>query len=307
LDVETEYSAPFIYMESEVTKQPGGAIAIMAWIEVNRQRLIWGGAALVVLLLVVALFLQQRAHRERKASRAFSDVRVSLNPGAPVEAGAIEALTRVAEDYRGTKAATRALLTSAGLLFAEKKYAEAEARFTQVTKDYPDTPWAPEALQGVAASLEAQGKTAEAIAKYEEIKRRFDKSPVIEDAKLSLARLYEAQKPEEAFKLYDELTKSMPGTRLAMDASSRQEDLLKARPELVKLKESLNPPPAPPTPMPTSPQPQLIQMTNPPASGTSQPVQIKLNPSPTPPAAPATPAGTPPATTAPAPAPAPTK
>ena len=88
---------------------------------------------------------------------------------------------------------SRAGNTSAGLLYSEKKYAEAEARFAQVTKDYPDAQWAPEALLGVASALDAQGKSADAIAKYEEIKRRYEKSPVIEDAKLSLARLYEAQ------------------------------------------------------------------------------------------------------------------
>ena len=152
---------------------------------------------------------------------------------------------------------------------------------------------------GIASSLDAQGKSAEAITKYEEIKRRYEKSPVIEDTKLSLARLYEAQKPEDAYKIYDELTKGMPGSRVAMEASMRQEDLLKARPELVKLKEALNPPPPAPAPIQTTPQPQVIRMTNPPA-GTSQPVQIKLNPTPPPSPAPA-PAPAPPPAAAPAP------
>ncbi len=297
-------------MESEATQQPGqtteqppqpgGAIAFLAWVEVNKKRLLTGGAIAVVAILGGALFVQQQSQRERNASRAFSDVKIPLNPGAALPAGTIEALTRVAQDYQGTKAAARALLTSAGLLFSEKKYTEAEARFAQVTKDYPDTEWAPEALLGIAASLDAQGKSAEAIAKYEEIKRRYEKSPVIEDAKLSLARHYETSKPEDAYKIYEELSKGMPGTRVAMEASMRQEDLLKARPELAKLKESLNPPPAPPV-MSTPPaQTQVISLTNS-AAGTSQPTQIKLNPKP----APATPAPAPapkPAAAAPAPA-----
>src|SRR5262249_2646212 len=103
------------------------------------------------------------------------------------------------------------------------------------------------------------------------------------------ARLYEAQKPEDAYKLYDELAKGAPGTRLAMDATLRQEELLKARPELAKLKEAM----APPSPLQTSPGvvpvltnlPRMVTSavpSTPRPAGTSPPAQIKLSPSPTP-------------------------
>ncbi len=292
-------------MESEETQQPGqpaqpsqlaeqppqagGAIAFLAWVEVNKKRLMVGGAILVVVVLAVSLFVQQQAVRERNASAALSDVKIPWNPAATNPPGSLDALVRVANDYRGTKAGARALLISAGMLFSDRKYTEAEARFAQVTKDYPDSEWTSQAALGIAASLDAQGKTNEAVAKYEEIKRRFDKSAIIEEAKMSLARLYEGTKPEDAFKIYDELTKGLPGTRTAMEASMRQEDLLKARPELAKLKESLNPPPpAPPSLQTPAPQPKILNVTNA-AGGTSKPVQIQLNPKPS--AAPAPSAG----------------
>jgi predicted negative regulator of RcsB-dependent stress response len=273
-------------MESEATSQ-SKSIAFQAWFEVNKKRLAIGLGVALVVVLAVALFLQQQAQKERVASRALSDVRVPWNPAEKVP-GVSDALQKVAKEYEGTKAAERALLTSAGVLFTEKKYAEAEAQFVQLTRAYPDTVWAAEAALGVASSLDAQGKTAEATSKYEEIRRRFASSAIIDDAKLALARLYEEQKPEDAYKLYDELAKSGPGTRLAMEASMRQEDLLKARPELAKLKEAMAPPPMqqniPPGALsaisnqmrmatsgsPTTPQP----------GGTSQPIQIKLNPAP---------------------------
>ena len=144
-----------------------------------------------------------------------SDVKLPWNP-AEKTPGVFDALQKVAKDYEGTKAAERALLTSAGVLFTEKKYADAEAQFAQLTRAYPDTVWAAEATLGVASSLDAQGKTPEAISKYEEIRRRFASSAIIDDAKLALARLYEEQKPEDAYKLYDERAKSGPGTRLAI-------------------------------------------------------------------------------------------
>lgn len=268
-------------MESEASQQPGGSIAFLAWVEVNKNRLLTGGVVGIAVILAVSLFLQQQGQRERAASRAFSEVKLPFNPAAPAPAGTAEALMKVATDYRGTKAAERALLTSAGILFSEKKYAEAEARFAQVSKEYPNTSWAAEALMGVAASLEAQGKTAEATVKYEDLRRRFATSAMIDDAKLALARMYEAQKPEEAFKLYEELAKGQPGTRTAMEAGMRQEDLLKARPELAKLKESLMPPAATPVPVPVqqaASNVSTIRLTN--SAGTAAPVQIKLNPTP---------------------------
>jgi predicted negative regulator of RcsB-dependent stress response len=274
-------------MESEATSQ-SKSIAFQAWFEVNKKRLAIGLGVALVVVLAVALFLQQQAQKEQVASRALSDVKLPWNP-AEKAPGVFDALQKVAKEYEGTKAAERALLTSAGVLFTEKKYAEAEAQFAQLTRAYPDTVWAAEAALGVASSLDAQGKTAEAISKYEEIRRRFAGSAIIDDAKLALARLYEEQKPEDAYKLYDELAKSGPGSRLAMEANMRQEDLLKARPELVKLKEAMAPPPMqqqniPPGALsaisnqmrmatsgaPTTPQP----------GGTSQPIQIKLNPAP---------------------------
>jgi len=273
-------------MESEATAQ-SKSIAFQAWFEVNKKRVFVGLGIAVVLILGVSFFIQRQAQRERVASEALSDIRIPFNPAADAP-GAANELLKVADDYKGTKAAERAILTSAGILYSEKKYTESEARFNLLLKTYPDTMWAPEANLGVAASLDAQGKTADATTKYEEIRRRFSTASIIDEAKLSLARLYEGQKPEDAYKLYDELSKGGPGTRLAMEASLRQEDLLKARPELAKLKESMAPP------APTMQNPGTIQVLSnqlrsapnaapntPRVPGTSAPVQIKLNPAPT--------------------------
>jgi tetratricopeptide (TPR) repeat protein len=279
-------------MDSEAT-QSSGSVAFLAWVEVNKKRLLMGGVLLVLAILAISFIWLQRSHREQKASEALSDVRLPVNPASPIPAGAAEDLMKVATEYKGTKAAARALLTSAGVLFAQKKYAEAEARFAQVAQEYPESPWGPESLLGIAASLEAQGKKAEAIAKYEELTRRFAKAAVVEDGKLALARLYEAQKPEEAFKLYEELTKLGQGSAVAMEAAMRQDTLLKARPELAKLREQ---PPIAPQVTPAPPPIQLKPGSN--APGSSPPVKIDLQPPP------ASPAPTP-AAPVPAPAPAP--
>ena len=240
-------------MESE-SSQSGGMIGVLAWFEVHKKQVAIGGAGVLAAVFLAVIIVQHQARKELAASEALSDVRGLFSPAASTPAGTVEALSKVASDHAGTKAAARALLISAGLLYSEAKtaadYAEAEKRFMRVTQEYPDSAWLAQAHLGIAASLAGQGKAAEATAKYEEINRRYASAPVFDQSRLALARLYEASKPEEAFKLYDDLAKANPNNPssvIAMEANMRQDELLKARPELAKLKAALNPPPAPPT------------------------------------------------------------
>ena len=282
-------------MDSE-SSQSGGMIGLLAWFEVHKKHVAIGVGVLVAAVFIGMIVVQQQARKEQSATEALSDVRGLFGPAASTPAGTVESLSKVASEHEGTKAAARALLISAGLLFSEAKsaadYAEAEKRFTQITKEYPDSAWVAQAHLGIAASLAAQGKTAEATAKYEEINRRFANAPIFDQSRLSLAKLYEGSKSEDAFKLYEELIKAHPGGQgsvFAMEAAMRQDDMLKAKPELAKLKAALNPPPPPPV-SPNQPV-QITPMTNrvvPPMTnrpGTSQPVQIKVNPTPSPGAA----------------------
>jgi tetratricopeptide (TPR) repeat protein len=191
--------------------------------------------------------------------------------------------------------------------YSEAKYDQAQARFAQLLKDYPESAWVADAHLGVGASLEALGKTDEAIKKYEDIRKRFATSPVADDAKLSLGRLYEKSNPEEAFRLYEELVKAAPQGGMSAEAGLRQEELLKARPELEKLRAPIAPPPQAMPPQVTmitnrpAATTNVISLTNRPA-GTNAPIQIKLNPTP----AAGQPAPAPTPAPAPAPAPAPT-
>lgn len=273
-------------------------MSVLAWLEVHKKRLAIGGGIALVAVFASMIWIQQQAEKERTASAALSDVRISSGASGALPAGTADALAKVASEYAGSQAAARALLLSAGVLFSEARsaadYAAAEKRFAQVSQDYPDSPWNPQAALGVAASLKAQDKTAEATAKYEDITKRYASSPVIGEAKLELAKLYEKSKPEDSFKMYEEIMKDYPNGVLSMEATMRQDDLLKAKPELAKLKQPATPPM---TITPTPPQqPNVTPMTNRAAgatSATTQPVQIKLNsqtPTPGAPNAPAAPA-----------------
>ena len=287
-------------MESETSQSSDSVVGLLAWLEVHKKRLIIAAGVALVAILVTLILIQRQAQRELNASAALSDVRLPFSVSAALPAGTADSLSKVAAEHKGSQAAARALLLSGGVAFAEAKsagdYASAQKRFEQLILDYPDSPWTAQANLGVAASLAAQGKTPEATAKYEEVTRRFASSPIIDEARLALARLYEAQKPEEAFKLYEELIKGNPNSVLTMEANMRQDSLIKARPELAKLKLPPTPPVSvSPTPAPTQ-QVKVTPMTNRVVTNVqqmiatnktaaSQPVQIKLNETPTPGAA----------------------
>jgi len=263
-----------------------GVISMMAWLEVHKKRLAIGAGVALVVICGAMLVAQQQAEKERAASAALSDVRLPFSPSAATPPGTAEALAKVASEHKGSQAAARALLLSAGVLFSEAKspadFAAAEKRFAEVSAEYPNSPWNAQAALGVAASLKAQGKPAEATAKYEDITKRFASSAIIDEAKLALARLYEGTKGEDAFKLYDELIKGNPNSVLTMEATMRQDDLVKANTNLAKLRQ----PPTPPasmTPPPASQQVKITPMTNVQRTAAAtngaatKPIEIKLN------------------------------
>lgn len=224
-------------METETT-QTDSVVSLMAWFEVHKKRIAIVTGIGLAAILVAMILIQRQAENELSASAALSDVRLPFSSATVVPAGTADQLAKVAADHKGTQAAARALLLSAGVLFSEADYAGAEKRFAQVTLDYPDSLWNAQAALGLAGCLKAQGKNAEATAKYEDITKRFASSPVIGEAKLSLARLYEKSNATNAFMLYQELMKENPNSVLTMEASMRQDDLADSNEDVKKLKET---------------------------------------------------------------------
>lgn len=235
-------------MDNNSTESTFG-IRCQAWMEVNKTKLIIGAVGVGVTIFAGVMIFNYQAEKEARASQALSNIRLPISPAQPVPPGTAEQLLQVAQEYHGTMAAPRALLMSAGLVFTEGNYPEAEKRFARVLQEYPASPWLAEAAYGVAASLDAAGKTSEAMAKYEEIRKRYANSAVADQTKLSLARLYEKSKPEESYRLYEEIMKANPVqySGLGNEAGMHLEELMKQRPELAKLREPVVPPQVPQT------------------------------------------------------------
>jgi len=236
-------------------------VRFMAWVQVNQKRLIlWGLLAVAVILAVTSILTYQR-QKESAASLALSTVYEPLSASAPTPPGTADALLKVADEHKGTKAAAMALLRGGAALFTEGKSAESQKIFERFLKEYPDSPWVPQAHFGIAANLDAQGKTADATTKFEQIRRVYGSDPIIDQVKLALARLYENQnKPEDAHKLYTEVLQANPGQYSGMgnEAGMRREELETKYPQLVKTNAPILPP-------------AFTMLTNPPVTMTNRP------------------------------------
>jgi predicted negative regulator of RcsB-dependent stress response len=223
-------------------------LKILAWLDQNKKRVGLITGAVVLAVGLIALIFYYQSQKEVRASEALSNVRKPFNPSVPAPPETAQAFLKVARDFEGTKAAGRALLEAASLLYAEGSYTNAETQYRRFLNEYPDSPFLPQGMLGLASTLDAEGKTTDARDKYEELRRRFPSDSVIDETKLALARIYERDKPAEAFKLYNELVALGSQSGVGSEAGMRMADLVEKHPELTKTN-------APPTAAVTSAQP----------------------------------------------------
>ena len=206
----------------------------LAWLDANRQKVAIAALVLAALVVVYLFWDWRKDVKAQEANKAIFALDTGLGANRPANLNP-ESYLKVASEYQGTPAGEHAALLAAGALFDAKKFAEAHAQFDKFLKENAESPLAAQAAYGVAASLEAQGKVTEAITKYKEVTTRYGSESVGGLAKLSLARLYEKQnQPEEALRLYDDLTRAMDST-WGMQARQLRADLLEAHPNLVKV------------------------------------------------------------------------
>lgn len=221
-------------MQSDTANDALNFESFLAWLHHNRKPVAIGGTIIVVGLIAISLYSWRKTQKEIQANVALfalPSLVGSAENTSPVKA---EDFAKVAQDYSGTKAGTRAEILAAGVLFTDGKYVEAEKQFTKFLNDNPGSPLEAEAALGVAAALEAQGKTQDAIAKYQQVIAKYPASNVIAPAKLTLARLLESQnKSDEALKQYDDLMRATnPYDPWAAEARERRELLLQKFPNL---------------------------------------------------------------------------
>jgi tetratricopeptide (TPR) repeat protein len=227
-----------------------------AWLEKNRKQVGLVFAAAVVLGSIIWLFVNLSAQKKISAGQAVSRVVVAQaldqSPQGTPPAETPEVYLKTASEYAGTAAGARALLLGAAALFAQGKYAEAQAQFEKFIPQYGDHPMMSQALLGIAASLDAQNKTNDALNAYKNIIDRHPNQPVVPQAKVALARLYEGQsKPELALPLLEDVARTDPYGSIGAEAGMLAEELKQKHPNLV-----------PPVVAATNSTPSIVISTN---------------------------------------------
>jgi predicted negative regulator of RcsB-dependent stress response len=275
--IARRFSALLIMSETKPTESMA-FYNFLAWLDRNRKAVLLGTLIVLAVVVGAAVMSWKRGQNELAASRAL----FALPPVVAMRDQARpspEAYLEVARQHSNTSAADRALLLGAGLLFEQGRFADAQAKFEQFLNENPDSPYQSQAALGVAASLEGQGRAEQAIARYREVITRYPNEPAAPQAKLNLARIYAANQPEEALRLYDELIRP-PGTAgfnaWSNEAAERRRRLVQQHPELAA---AAAPAPASPLPFTITPAPEPVPSV--PMPGEPVPVE----PVPTPPAA----------------------
>jgi predicted negative regulator of RcsB-dependent stress response len=221
-------------MNSE-TQETAGLYDLLAWLEINKKRLMIGAAAVTVIGIAISFFVW-RGHQQEIAANA-----ELLNLGLPITMGEKEtpppsatAFLKLANDYSGTKTSEKALLLAATAFFDEGRYQDALTNFKKIQTDLRGSELAGIASLGVAACLDATDKLDEAIAAYLNVSR--DYPTLAMQAKLSLARLYEAKKqPEQAFRSCNEVAMATTSSAWADDARQYREQLVQKYPQAAAL------------------------------------------------------------------------
>lgn len=220
-------------MDNEV-KHTTELYRLVAWAYAKRKELIGISAAVVVIGAAIGIYVWHKNYNETSAAEALSNLKspASLEN---ITASAADPYIKLADEYQGTSAAARALLTAGGILFDAGKFKEAQEQFEKLLGTYPDFPLADEASLGVAASLEAQGKLAEAATHYDDFIKRHTGDSALPEAKSALARLYvEQNKPDKAFELYTELARANNADSWSAEAGIQAEELVQKYPGLRK-------------------------------------------------------------------------
>ncbi|HEX4349525.1 MAG TPA: tetratricopeptide repeat protein [Verrucomicrobiae bacterium] len=213
------------------------------WLEANKNRLIGGLVAVIVVAGILYFMSAQKAQTEVDAGQALTAI--MANPAADENDSQTAAqFEQLADKYPGTAAARRAQLQAAGALFEAGSYADAETQFEKYLAGNSAGPLAATAQLGIAASLEAQNKLDQAAAAYQRVVSAFPESPCVPTADLALGRIAEQQnKLTEALNHYEDASRSPMGGSIANEAMIRA-TALKAKTPATAPKAMASPAPA---------------------------------------------------------------
>ena len=190
------------------------------WLEANKNRLIVGVGAVVVVVAIYNFVTWRHGQNEITAGQALTQLETTSATATTPEQSAA-AFAKLADDYSGTMAAQRAQLQSGSAFFNVGRYADAQTQFQKALASSSGALAATAAL-GVASSLEAQGKLDDAATAYRKVTSQYADSASAVVAKFALGRIAEQQnKFTEAMSIYQEIARNNLAGSMASEAALR--------------------------------------------------------------------------------------
>ena len=214
------------------------------WLEKNRKPVIIAAVAITAAGLLAGTMAWSKKQKQIVAGEALSKVLL-----AQIKSGnrgdAADGLLKVANSHSGTSGGAQAQLLAAGALFADRKYADAQAQFEKFNREYVGHVLTPQGKLGVAACLAVQGKTEDAARAYKDLAERYPNANTASQSRFALGTIYESQgKLEDALNLFEQVARSEMNTTLGNEAGMRAEEIRVKLPPI--------PMPAVSTPAPTA-------------------------------------------------------
>lgn len=212
------------------SEESPGWIEFLAWLEVHKQKLLLGGAGILLISAVLYVAKWGADQKEQAGGAALYELQAKQSQEDDVKA---EEFLALSETYAGTTAAGRALLLAARAHFVNGQFDQAQDLFEQFQTLDDSNGFLDTALYGIAACYDATGKLEEAKSAYQSVAESFPNTPIAAQAKLAIAGIYEDQsKMEEALDLYKELDRPGVPSSYTARASERRDKILKEHPEL---------------------------------------------------------------------------
>ncbi|HSD51326.1 MAG TPA: tetratricopeptide repeat protein [Candidatus Methylomirabilis sp.] len=220
-------------MARAITKQEIRRNVLAEWLaatfrfyQAHRARLKACVAAAAVLGLAGGGYWWYQVRQEADAARALAGAYAVLRGE---EAGkpdtleeAVKRLREVTERHRGTRSAEEAQIAAGNLYFESGNVDDALSSYNEYLTGHPRGRFRMMAGLGKAYALEAKGDLQGAVQILSGVIEGDRENPLAGEAYMSLARAYEGlKKPEDAMRIYGEVTERFSQTNWAQQALQR--------------------------------------------------------------------------------------
>ena len=179
---------------------------LWAWYEANRKRVHLWATIILIVGIAIAYAVWSAKQKQLNANNA---VFLLGEPVSVIADGKVpgDELMKVADKYKGTSAAERALLEAGSAYFNAGEYQKAEDAFKRFQSEYPGSDMKNIAAYGLAVCLDAAGKDDEALSAYQTLSR--ENNAVALQAKMNMAAIYQSKGDnEQAVEIYREISSS---------------------------------------------------------------------------------------------------